>query len=121
MDIHNYKRQLERNVELIKSNNKISAKNKQSCIKFRDYLLSEGIGVAKIGRYMLDIRTFALILNKPFEKATKEDLRRVVAEIEQKEWSAETKKCLNPKSKKGKLYIISDSGKMILESAFRVK
>lgn len=55
-DLHNYKRQLERQIELIHLSQEMSPENKQSALAFKDYLLSEGIGVAKIGRYLLDVR-----------------------------------------------------------------
>jgi integrase/recombinase XerD len=93
MDIHNYKRQYERQVELLKEDKKILQVNKEISLKFRDYLLSEGIGVAKIGRYLLDIRKYAKMLKKPFDEADKDDLRRVVGEIEQSELAPESKKC----------------------------
>lgn len=93
MDIHNYKRQFERQVELLKEDENILQVNKDSAIKFKDYLISDGIGVAKIGRYLLDVRKFSKMLNKPFKEANKDDLRHVVAEIEQGELSPESKKC----------------------------
>ena len=64
MDIHNYKRQLERQIELIQESKTISKRNKETIFKFKDYLISEGIGIAKIGRYMLDLRKFDSMLNK---------------------------------------------------------
>lgn len=93
MDIHNYKRQFERQVELLKEDENILQVNKDSAIKFKDYLISDGIGVAKIGRYLLDVRKFSKMLNKPFKEANKDDLRHVVAEIEQGELAPESKKC----------------------------
>jgi site-specific recombinase XerD len=90
-DIHNYKRQLEREIVLAKKLI-ILSRNKNLAIKFKDYLISEGIGFAKIARYLLDVIKLDKILKKPFDKANKEDLRRVVAEIEQS--------CLAPESKK---------------------
>ena len=93
MDIHNYGRQLERQIELLKEDSKISKENKKTSIEFKDYLLSEGIGVAKIGRYILDLRKFAKILSKDIKKANEKDLRKVVAQIEQSELAPESKKC----------------------------
>ncbi|MEI6731400.1 MAG: tyrosine-type recombinase/integrase, partial [archaeon] len=92
MDIHNYKRQFERQIELIIESDKLSKKNKEVALKFKDYLLSEGIGLAKIGRYLLDVRKFNDLLGKPFAEANKDDMRRVVAEIEQSDLAAESKK-----------------------------
>jgi integrase/recombinase XerD len=93
MDIHNYKRQFERQIELLKEDENILQVNKDISLNFKDYLISEGIGVAKIGRYLLDVRKFSKILNKPFDEADKSDLRHVVAEIEQSGLAPESKKC----------------------------
>jgi len=92
MDIHNYKKQLERQLELAKKQENISQENKNKIVEFSDYLLSEGIGVAKIGRYLIDLRKFAVMLNKPFEDATEQDIRKIVASIEQGELAPESKK-----------------------------
>jgi integrase len=92
-DLHNYKRQLERQVELIADSTEMSAENKKAAFAFKEYLLSEGIGVAKIGRYLLDIRKFSRMLNKPFGEADDKDMRRVIAELEQTDLAPESKKC----------------------------
>lgn len=84
---------MDRQVELAQAQPDISPQNKQKIIEFKDYLLSEGIGYAKISRYMIDLRKFAVMLDKPFQSATEKDLRRVVAEIEQSKLAPESKKC----------------------------
>ena len=58
MDLHNYKQRLKRQLELAQAETKISPVNKKQIFKFKDYLLSEGIGIAKIARYMIDARKF---------------------------------------------------------------
>ena len=93
IDLHNYKRQLERQIELIQLSQEMSPENKQVALAFKDYLLSEGIGVAKIGRYLLDIRKFSRMLNKLFIGADDKDMRRVIAELEQTDLAPESKKC----------------------------
>ena len=93
MDLHNYKRILERQLELIKQHPEISPNNKKLIIQFKDYLLSNGIGAAKIGRYMLDIKKLCLMLDKSAKDAKEADIRKVVGEIEQSELAAETKRC----------------------------
>lgn len=92
MDIHNYKRLFERQVELLKKSKDISKENKKITLAFKDFLLSEGIGIAKIARYLSDIRKFNELLKKPFPKSTENDIRKVVAKIEQSNLAAETKK-----------------------------
>ena len=92
MDLHNYKRQFERQIELVNESKEISAENKETILNFSDYLLSEGIGFAKIGRYLLDLRKLSRMFNKPFTKATETDLRKVISLIEQSELAPESKK-----------------------------
>lgn len=91
-DIHNYKQSFERAIERIKENQVISEENKEIILNFKDYLLSEGIGLAKIGRYLCDLIKLSRMLRKTFSEADKEDLRHVVAELEQTNLAAETKK-----------------------------
>jgi hypothetical protein len=56
MDIHNYKRQLERQIQIVKESKELLQENKETVLKFKDHLLSEGIGASKIVRYLIDIR-----------------------------------------------------------------
>lgn len=93
MDIHNYKGNFDRTVERVKEAVDISDENKGVILKFRDYCLSEGLGYAKIIRYLVDLMKYARMLKKPFSDASKDDIRRVVGELEQTNLSAETKKC----------------------------
>jgi site-specific recombinase XerC len=92
MDIHNYKRSFERIVERIKESENISEENKNTMLSFKDYLLSENIGTAKIERYLFDLMKYSKMLNKSFESASKIDIRRIVGEINQGNLAEETKK-----------------------------
>jgi integrase/recombinase XerD len=92
MNLHNYKRQYERQVELAQGDSRISKENKKWISKFASYMLSDGISHGKVGRYILDLRKLAIMLPKPFQNANKDDIRKVVGEIEQTNLSAESKK-----------------------------
>lgn len=92
MDIHNYKGRLERALRRIENAEDISRGNKKIILKFKDYCISEGIGLAKIERYLCDMQKYARMLKEDLNTATKEDLRRIIAELEQTDLSAETKK-----------------------------
>ena len=92
MDIHNYKGRLERTLRRIDNSEDISGENKALILKFKDYCISEGIGLAKIERYLCDSKKYAQMLRKNLDKASKEDIRRVIAELEQSVLYAETKK-----------------------------
>ena len=91
--IHNYERDFNRTLERISSSQEISKCNKEVIIRFKNHLLSEGIGLAKINRYLVDTIKFNRLLGKPFEKAKKEDIRNVVSALNQSPLSEETRKC----------------------------
>jgi len=92
MDIHKHKQRLDGQIALVKKQKNISEENKIKILELKDYLLSEGIGYAKIARYIIDARKLAVMLAKPFYKAGEKDLRKVVATIEQSNLAPETKK-----------------------------
>lgn len=91
--IHNYKRNFERGLERIKENKKILKENKEIILKFKDYLLSENISISRITRYLCDLKKLDNMLKKPFPEATKEDLRTIIAQLNQTNYAEETKKC----------------------------
>jgi site-specific recombinase XerD len=93
MDIHNYKRQFERSLERIQESKELLPENKKLILEFKDYLLSEGIGLARINRFLFELMKYNKMLKKPFPEACKDDVRAIVARIEQTDLSAETKKC----------------------------
>lgn len=82
MDLHNYQRRLERSIEIIKESH-IPKKEKEILLKFKDDCLSNNISAGKIDTYLLYLRTFVPMLKKPIEKATKEDLKRVMGQLNQ--------------------------------------
>lgn len=93
MDIHNYKARFERTLQRIQEAQDILKENKHSLLGFKDYCLSEGIGLAKLERYLYDLMKYVRMLKKPVLEAKKEDIRAVIAELEQTQLSAETKLC----------------------------
>jgi len=91
-DIHNYKRRYECTLKRINSL-EIIPENKKLILSFKDYLLSEGIGICKIERYLYDLIRYSQMLKKPFKKASEKDLRAVIGGIETKtEWAEQTKR-----------------------------
>ncbi|MEN7981832.1 MAG: tyrosine-type recombinase/integrase [Nanoarchaeota archaeon] len=92
MDIHNYKRRLDRTLKNIKKSKEILEENKETILKFKNYLLSEGIGVPRIERCIGELVKYSKMLKKPFEEATKNDIRAVIGELNQTGLAEETKK-----------------------------
>ncbi|MBI4116540.1 tyrosine-type recombinase/integrase [Candidatus Pacearchaeota archaeon] len=92
VDIHNYKKRLEGQLRLVMEDEKILPKNRETILKFKDYLVSEGIGLPKISRYFIDLRKLSKMLGKNFEDANKDDIRRVVSELNMTDLTEESKK-----------------------------
>jgi site-specific recombinase XerD len=90
MDIHNYKRRLERIINQVSKSN-LSEENKKLIMQFHDNCFTESLSLSKIERYLYDLFHYAIMLNKNLMDATREDIKSIVAEIEKKEWSPHTK------------------------------
>ena len=93
MDIYNHKKRLEGNIKRIKESGELIKENKILTLNFKDYLLSEGLSLPRINRYIADAFKYNKLLKKPFDKATKEDIRKVIGDLNQTALSDETKKC----------------------------
>lgn len=92
MDIHNYKKTFERTKTRISESSEFSEENKKIALDFSNHLLSENIGIAKINRYLGDITKFNSMLGKPFPEANKDDIRRIIGELNNTSLAEETKK-----------------------------
>src|SRR3989338_5237059 len=93
VNIHNYERMIATTLERIRRSSELSEANREFILCFKDYLQSDGIGIAKINRYLGDLMKFNRLLGKQFDKATKEDIRRVVSAIHNEPLSEQTKRC----------------------------
>ncbi|MBI2557720.1 tyrosine-type recombinase/integrase, partial [Candidatus Woesearchaeota archaeon] len=92
IDIHNYDKQLVSTLERMKSS-KISDKNKAIIEKFGNNCFATGIGKPRVIKYVQTLKTLALWLKKDLERATKEDIEKIVISIQQNnEYSEWTKK-----------------------------
>lgn len=89
-NIHNYDRRLERTLERIKIST-LSNADKKCLFDFHEDLIVQGLSVAKIERYLYDARRLALMLNSDLRTATKEDIQRIVVEIEKTSWTPQSK------------------------------
>lgn len=92
MDIHNYKKRLEDSKERIKNSDEISKNNKKLIFDFIDDMLADGIGPAKISRYVTDILRLNRMLKKDFDKANKKDIKSLIAKLNNTDLSEETKR-----------------------------
>jgi site-specific recombinase XerD len=92
LDIHNFNGQLERLIKLIHETKDISEENKAFIVKFKDFLLSEGVGVPRITSYIHYARKYAIMIKKPFVGASENDIRAIVGQINQSTLSENSKK-----------------------------
>jgi len=99
VDIHNYKKRLERTLEKVKNSN-ISKQNKKDIFDFHNFCFSIGIGHAKIQRYVFDLEKIAGLLKKDFRKCKKGDIQKIIIELEKTDYSPETKRGLRIALKK---------------------
>ncbi|MFQ5883701.1 MAG: hypothetical protein ACE5IO_01210, partial [Thermoplasmata archaeon] len=83
IDLYNYKDRLKRKLESIKGLESISKDTKGKILKFQRDRIAEGIGHARILRYLDDLPKLARLLDKEFEDATSEDFRRVLHDVEE--------------------------------------
>ncbi len=90
-DIHNYKKRLDRTLERVRISDVISQHNKDLIMEYHRTCLIEGLSVAKTERYIYDAFRLAIDFKRELDKATEEDLKTVVADLENRKWSLHTK------------------------------
>jgi len=89
--VYNYPRTLERELEKLRSNS-AGKENSETILQFHRLLVAEGLGLARRIKYLWTLRRIAMLLNKPFREATKDDMIDFVAKIEQQQYSECTKR-----------------------------
>ena len=80
-DIHDYESRLNSVLERLEEDKKIIKKNKEDILRFKEQLEAEGISSGRIFKYIWTLRNLSEWLRKPFEKATKEDVVKLVARV----------------------------------------
>jgi len=85
---------LERDIERIKNSDKICEENKQVIFKFNDFMNANGYSKATLRNVLWALSTIAAIHSKPFQECTKDDVIRVVSEIENRYNNEKTKTAL---------------------------
>ncbi len=90
-DIHKYGKRLERKLVSIKKDKELSAHNRKTILEFQNHCIAEGIGNARVLRYLNDLPKLAKLLKKDFEKATKKDIENVLSAMEKTPLSPRTK------------------------------
>jgi site-specific recombinase XerD/ribosomal protein L40E len=148
IEVHNYERRLKGVLSRIDQSS-IDGKSKSLILDFYNDCLSRGLSKARIVKYLDTIERIARILKKPFKEATKDDITRLVREIEEREYTDWTKhdykiilkifyrwlkkteeypeevKWIKPRAKKGKLLpeeiLTEDEVKKLAETATNLR
>jgi integrase/recombinase XerD len=91
-NIYNYQHRVDAVIGSVEKSTQICPQNKSAIQRFYSDCLVEGLTLARISKLLHHLRRIAMILNKDFEEASKDDIVRVVKEIETNtSWSPATK------------------------------
>ncbi|MDI6917876.1 MAG: DUF3435 domain-containing protein, partial [Thermoplasmatales archaeon] len=75
----------------IEESKEISPHNKKKILDFQKHCIANGIGPARVLRYLNDLPKLAKMLNKNFEDVTKNDIETVLCTIEKTDYAPRTK------------------------------
>jgi site-specific recombinase XerD len=91
LDIYNVKRKLQLAQDNVRSSPRISESNKQDISAFNEYCFAEGLGVERVIKYTWTLKRLAEDIGKDFRTAKKQDIIKLVANVEARKISAWTK------------------------------
>jgi site-specific recombinase XerD len=91
-------RRLEKDLERIKKSD-INEENKVLILKFHEYSIANGLSKAGLRNQLWCLYSLARLIDKPFTQLTKEDVVKLVSQIESKYNSEKTKVALKAKLK----------------------
>ena len=91
-DIHYRKNSLKREIERLNSLENVSENDKKVILRFIDKCFAKGLAPGTIVNLLGGLRTLSPMLGKDFEKANKEDIERLVKNIEISKYSQSTKR-----------------------------
>lgn len=90
IDIYNYDLKLKRALEAVKGSG-LTEQNKKLILSFKEQCVVEGLSKPRIIKYLGVLKGLAAQIGKDFDKATIEDIRRIVAAIQENSYSVWTK------------------------------
>ncbi len=91
MDIHKREKKLEYVIRKLKNDKELSDKNKRLILAFKDKVFTQGLSVARALFYIEKLPKIALALGKDFDQATRDDIERIVKDLETSDYAAWTK------------------------------
>lgn len=84
-------KQLQKKMEKVRSDDRLTVNNRLFLERFKDRCLADSMSPMRIAKYLYYLSLQGAVLGKDFDTATKEDLQRVVADIESRNWAEWTK------------------------------
>jgi len=109
LDLYNEKKLLDQAISKLKRS-RITRRNKKLIMDFVEYSFARGLTTVRVVKYIFHLTKLAELLGKDFDKATKKDIQRVVAEIERENYSAWTKKDFRSMLKRFYKWLNDDKG-----------
>ena len=89
--VYNLSNKLKNTLNNLKQDRGIAERNKESILKFYEENAAQGISDSRLIRYIQILTRTAKFLNKNFNKATKDDMIKVIGDIENQNYSDWTK------------------------------
>lgn len=90
-DINNVEPKFRRRLLSLREDKTIIPKNKKSILAFDEYLGTMALTKDRRYKYLTLLSWFSRVLNKPFEKATKKDIMKIVSDVEKSNYAEWTK------------------------------
>src|SRR3989344_7591802 len=84
IDIYNYEKNINYEIRNIEKSS-MTERNKELIFQFKDFCFMDGLSKARVNRLLNTTKAIALELKKDFDKATKEDIMRIVQKIQTNE------------------------------------
>src|SRR3990170_814629 len=118
-DLYGYGKRLERALERIGSRTDLPDGAVGRILDFHRHCVASGLSPARVLRYLNDLPKLALLLGKPFDQATRQDIERVLQEIEKSDYAPQTK--LDFRKSVKKFYKWTNGGEAYPESIAWIK
>jgi site-specific recombinase XerD len=90
-DVYDYDRRIARYYENIRSRPDLLDSHRKVILEYDKQLQGEGLSKARRLKYLQTLPQIARMLGKSFEEATREDIRRIIAKLNENSFTEETK------------------------------
>ena len=90
-DLYGYADRLERAVDRIRGRSDLPDGSSERILDFHRFCVASGLSPARTLRYLSDLPSLSKRLGKPFDKATRGDVERVLEALERSDYAPQTK------------------------------